>query len=121
MFDSSWELAFYLYHKDKNFNIKKPQSIEYYDEIGGKHKYFPDFEIDGVLYEIKGSQFLNNSKYSYFKSLTGRAKLQLIQKLGIIMIKKDEIQFYLKYAREKYGDLKKFKMLKQNLITLMNN
>lgn len=59
-FDSSWELYFYIYHKIILMdNIKKGPIFEYYLD-GVKHLYECDFEIDGVYYEIKGSQYLKD-------------------------------------------------------------
>lgn len=56
-FDSSWEVAFYLYHKSLGHSvIREPLKIEFTFN-GSTHCYFPDFEVDGQLYEIKGDQF----------------------------------------------------------------
>ena len=57
-FDSFPELCFYLYHIKNNIEIKhEPIELFYYFD-DKKHSYFPDFEVDGQLYEIKGQQFL---------------------------------------------------------------
>lgn len=59
-FDSSHELYFYLYHKMKNHDILRcPKRIEYYDGENNKHYYYPDFEVDGQLWEIKGEHMLD--------------------------------------------------------------
>lgn len=42
-FDSSWELAFYLYHRDNGFNIKRCEKSFEYVYKNETHKYFPDF------------------------------------------------------------------------------
>lgn len=59
LFDSNWELQYYKYCKEKGFNIKRePKSIQYFCE-GQAHLYYPDFEVEGQLVEIKGDYFFN--------------------------------------------------------------
>lgn len=54
-FDSEPELAFYIYCKDHNKNIKRePKCFEYYYN-NQKHYYFPDFEVDGKLFQLPKS------------------------------------------------------------------
>ena len=53
-FDSFPELCFYLYHKSLNHNIKRNPGRLFYYYDNKKHYCFPDFEINGQLYEIKG-------------------------------------------------------------------
>lgn len=56
-FDSLPELAVWVYCIDNNISIKKnPCSFEYLF-CGKTYNYFPDFEIDGKLVEIKGDHF----------------------------------------------------------------
>ena len=58
-FDSFPELAVWVYHLDHNIPIKRhPIKLQYIAD-GKRHYYFPDFEIDGQLVEIKGDQFFN--------------------------------------------------------------
>jgi len=71
-FDSFPELAYYLYMKSNGYSISRNTNrLEYYfnDE---KHYYFPDFEVNGRLVEIKGDHLfeqmqipntLDNAKY----------------------------------------------------------
>lgn len=65
-FDSSYELYFYIYNKDNGKNIirNKEKYFEYLYKDGKTHKYFPDFEIDGNFFEIKGEQFFNENNQS---------------------------------------------------------
>jgi len=61
-FDSLWELAFYYWHKQNNHNIKR-EPIKLSFEFENKIRFcFPDFEVDGQLYEIKGNHFFNEGK-----------------------------------------------------------
>jgi len=52
--DSTWELAFLVYYLEHNLNIKKcTKVLDFYWE-GSLHKYYPDFETDEGIIEIKG-------------------------------------------------------------------
>jgi len=53
-FDSSWELAYYLYCKNNNSNIIRNTDKFRYEYNGVSHNYTPDFIVDGVYVEIKG-------------------------------------------------------------------
>lgn len=59
-FDSSLELAFYIYHTEvlKEIVEREPISITYkVDDV--EHEYYPDFRINNQLFEIKGSWGIN--------------------------------------------------------------
>ena len=59
VFDSGWELEFYLFCKSKGLDIEyHPCCFEY--SYGGKtHRYYPDFKVGSRLYEVKGDCFIN--------------------------------------------------------------
>ena len=61
-FDSSWELIFYIYFKEHGFNIVRHKASIPYTYENKTHQYFPDFEIDGQLFEIKGDQFFKDGR-----------------------------------------------------------
>lgn len=54
-FDSSWEVLFYLFHKEGGNKIERSVVLEL---DNGMH-YICDFRINGKLYEIKGPQFFD--------------------------------------------------------------
>lgn len=60
-FDSTPEVEFYKFFTEKGYTVKfEPTYFEYF--IGNeKHRYFPDFEVNGVYYEIKGDHLLNEN------------------------------------------------------------
>lgn len=88
--DSSWELAFLIYCKDHDINIKRcKKSLQYLYE-NKIFKYYPDFEVDGLMYEIKGYE---NEK----------AKEKHKQHPEVVYLDKEKMQKYLKYVIEKYG------------------
>ena len=66
-FDSSWELAVWIYCIDHNIPITRtPCKLEYLDSLNIKHFYFPDFIINGKLVEIKGSQYFKPDGTMYY-------------------------------------------------------
>ena len=52
--DSSWELAFLIYHLDEGNSITRVREPRVYTFNGKQKKYYPDFLVNGVTYEIKG-------------------------------------------------------------------
>lgn len=97
-FDSSWEVAFYIYLKDHNirfaYHIEK---IEYYWD-NKKHYYFPDFKVFNTFVEIK-SKFLYEKML--IKNTKDAAKYDCMKKHNVkIIINCDK---YLEYVKFKYG------------------
>ncbi len=90
--DSSWELAYLMYHLDNNIKIercKKSYEYNYNNEI---HKYYPDFIVNNTLIEIKG-----------YKTPQWEEKKKIAEILNIKVLYKEDIQYYLDYVKEKYG------------------
>ena len=58
-FDSKDELRFYKKCKLLNLQITRCDLLFEYFYEGKKHFYNPDFIVNGILFEVKGSQFLN--------------------------------------------------------------
>lgn len=116
-FDSSYEIAFYIWNKDHGINVERCyDSFEY--EVNGKiHKYFPDFKINDSYYEIKGEHLITQDRQHLIDphkhSITDEteAKMQCIRKNNIEIVDKDKIIFYIKYVKQKYGQnyIKQFK------------
>lgn len=116
-FDSSWELALWIYCEDHNEKIIRcPCSFEYMYQ-NTKHYYIPDFEYNGNIIEIKGPQFFKNDLMvcPFDHSLDGlyNAKYQCMKKNGIKVWGKSDLDFALNYIIEKYGSnyLKQFKKI----------
>lgn len=60
-FDSSWELALYIYCIDNNINFEYHPSMSFsYSYNGNEYSYFPDFKIENEFIELKGLQFFEN-------------------------------------------------------------
>lgn len=60
LFDSSYELYFYIWAKENNHSIVRLKDKKYSFEVDGKtYYYFPDFLFDGKEVEIKGEHFFD--------------------------------------------------------------
>jgi predicted nucleic acid-binding Zn ribbon protein len=55
-FNSTWELAFWIYCKDHGKEIRRSREKFLYQnpETHTHHNFYPDFRVDGKLVEIKG-------------------------------------------------------------------
>lgn len=106
-FDSSWELYYYIYMKDRGYNIKRnTRGLEYF--IGdNKHLYFPDFDIDGQLIEIKGNQYIKDDSlynpYGEKDQSRAIAKDKCLKDNKVKLITSTLIKPAIDYVRNKYG------------------
>lgn len=98
IFDSSWELAFYIYLKDYGIpfeyhpNVEIPYKIEEDDEKF--HLYHPDFKVHGKYIEIKNNWLLEHYD---------RYKLEFLDTFGIELYTDKDIKPFLDYVENKYG------------------
>lgn len=95
---STYELAFLIYHLDNNSNIARCDKSFDYEFNGKSHKYYPDFIVDGKIYEIKGRM----QEVDHVK----------IKVADAILIDRNNIKVYIDYV------CKKFNISKYNLHTL---
>ena len=91
--DSSWELAFLVYHIDNNIKIERCKEKFTYTIDNVQHYYYPDFIVNNVIYEIKGR--ILEADLSKFEQFPKNRTLK-------ILFQKD-IKFYLSYCKNKYG------------------
>ena len=113
-FDSSWELAYYLYLKNENIDFEfHTIFLEYVDSKNNTHKYFPDFVVNGEIVEIKGDQFLDENgrlkELDLEKQYIAEAKQQCMEANNVKLISTNEIKFYLQYCKEKGFNLNDYK------------
>lgn len=88
--DSSWELAFLMYHADHGIEVFRCDEVRMYEWEGRTRKYLPDFVVEGTIYEIKG--------YISPQSLAKKFAHPDIVVLGNL-----EMTPYLEYCVAKYG------------------
>lgn len=117
-FDSSWELAVWIYAKDLGIYIEREPCAFVYEVLKEKHEYFPDFKFGNKLIEIKGGQFISLNEtwinpYVQSEDLNKiyKAKQDCAIQNGVEIWSKKELQPILQYVKCKYGKdfLKKFK------------
>lgn len=70
-FMSTWELAYYIYMRDHGHKISRCNLKFDYEYEGKKHKYTPDFILDGhAIIEVKGRETsLDQYKYTLVDNL----------------------------------------------------
>lgn len=94
--DSSWELAFLIYNLDNNKKVIREERGFEYIYNNKKHKYYPDFLIDNIYYEIKGRDAC--------PEIT-KIKMQAVKdnNFDIKILYKKDIDKYIKYVKNKYN------------------
>ncbi len=105
-FDSSWELAFYIYHEDKNILLERePETDIWYEDVEGKkHRYYPDFKLGDKLIEVKADPWWKRGDDNYREVVTKEASV----------IGQKEIQPYINYCREKFGSRKWYEQFRRS-------
>ena len=108
-FDSSWELAYYIWLKDHNIPFEFHIDPIDYSYKGKRHRYFPDFKVKNELVEIKGPQLLKLMQES---NSLDNAKYHCMIDHNVKII--TDCSEYLNYIDEKYGTeyLKQFRRRK---------
>jgi hypothetical protein len=105
-FDSSWELAYYIWLTDhsKQFIYHPPYYLDYVDE-GVTRLYQPDFLVEGKFIEIKGDSFFDElgRPYNCYSKTFWWNKYEAMQKYGVVILRFEEAKQYLRYVKETYG------------------
>lgn len=106
-FDSGTELCFYIYCIDHNIDIKQSElRIKYISDDGKVSYYFPDFEINGEIIEIKGDHFLNEKNElinPYDNNKLNLAKTKCMKDNNVRIIRFSELKEVYDYVESKYG------------------
>lgn len=88
--DSSWELAFVVWCKDNNLDIKRCKEKRKYVFDGVEKIYYPDFIVGDIVFEIKGY-------------VTKESEAKSIYNQDIVVISNPHIYYFIDYVVEKYG------------------
>jgi selenocysteine-specific translation elongation factor len=105
-FDSSWELAYYIWLKDHKIKFSYHEKmIKYIGDDDKEHCYYPDFIIDNKIVEIKGDHFFNEKEepYDKYHKCFWKNKHDLILKQGGKILRSKDIKPYIEYVKDKYG------------------
>lgn len=99
-FDSSWELAYYIWLKDNNIEFEYHSGVYFEYKIGNKiKKYYPDFILKDRIIEIKSDYLLNNN----CKYRIPDEKMVCMKEHNVIIMCKSEMKPFLDYISNKYG------------------
>lgn len=109
LFDSAWEVAVYIFLKENNIDFRYHDThitFQYTTKDGKNHIYYPDFVIEGNVYEIKGSQFfdMHDRPYNRITKEFWYEKYECMIKNNVTIISENEIKPYLNYVNKKYGN-----------------
>jgi hypothetical protein len=94
--DSSWELSWVIYNLDHNIPFIRNTQYFTYQMNGKIKKYYPDFIIEDVFYEIKGRR--------NFEQIDEENKQKIMQfEKKLVVLYEEEMKPYLNYVIDKYG------------------
>lgn len=113
VFDSSWELAVWIYHIENNIHIERQPVQLKYEKNGSTHTYLPDFMINGKLVEVKGDQMFDKDGNPIFNNKhPWKEKYQCMLDNNVLIWRYKDVKFFLDYAAQKYGKdyLKQFRV-----------
>ena len=108
-FDTKPELAMYIWLTDNKIPFEyQPDTFFEYSDGKRTRRYFPDFKIQDVFYEIKGDHFFDKNgmmcnPYDHSKDYIYAAKYRCILDNNIKLIRTAEYMKYVKYVQHKYG------------------
>lgn len=111
-FDSSVEIAFYIWHSDNLDEVIAHPSISFeYSCSGVTHKYQPDFEVNGKLFEVKGLHFFKSkdknsqmiNPFDRSQDELYEAKHQCMLRNGVTVLTDVDCKKYVKYVEMTYG------------------
>lgn len=116
-FDSSWELAYFIWLTDANQIFEyHPKAFhkKYVTSDGKEHLYFPDFIVNGEYQEIKGKQFFNEKgePFDLYSKTFWWEKYNFLKENNIRIIKQEDMKFIFDYIEKTYGKnyLKQFNL-----------
>ena len=121
-FDSSWELAVYIWLVDNEIDFEYQPSepeLTYTDLDGILRRYCPDFKIMNQLVEIKGNNFFDKHGNPKLGQYDWKAKYQCMLDNKVEVWTYKIVKPYIKYVETKYGNgyLKQFrKKLSKNTV-----
>lgn len=112
IFDSTWEIAYYIWLSDNKIEFKYHPDVDItYEYNGHMCIYKPDFIVNGELHEIKGNHFFSNKQITgelvcpYNAMMNGKmsAKYKCMKKHNVKILLHDDIKPYITYVKNTYG------------------
>lgn len=111
-FDSSPELAFFIYAEDHGIRAEYQPAVSFEYEVSGRlYRYQPDFRTDAGYVEFKGLQFFENKDPAgkminpYDRSMDDvyEAKHQCMLRNGVRIVLPADYRVYTDYVDRTYG------------------
>lgn len=100
-FDSSWELAYYIWLTDNKVDFEYHSGVYFEYKINDKfRKYYPDFILKDCIIEIKSNYLLDDN----CKFKIPIEKINCMKEHNVIILCKSEITPFLNYINNKYGN-----------------
>lgn len=100
-FDSSWELAYYIYLKDNCIPFEYHTISIPYIWNNKTHYYKVDFKVYDRLVEIKGDHILVKNVFK--DDGRSQAKYECMKENDVLILMENDVKPYLKYVKDKYG------------------
>jgi hypothetical protein len=122
-FDSSAELALYIWLRDNNVDFEYQPGVGFEYEHGGKrHVYMPDFRIGGKLYEIKGGQFVSKdgswvNPYDRTQDALYEVKRRCCATNGVKTPYPAEYRRYVEHCEKRFGSRMWYRSFRKNRIS----
>jgi len=127
IFDSSWELAYYIYLTTNEIDFTyKPAPLRYFDN-GQQHLYYPDFLVDNKYVESKANTSVNEhgklklyprqaSTEAALTSLAAKQRCLEDNGVRILTKKEEELRMAFAFIRKNYGStyLQQFREERRN-------
>lgn len=104
-FDSSYELAYYIYAIDHNEQIVRcPCKFNYTKQNGKMGIYIPDFSHNGQLIEIKGDCFFDKDGhlFNFYDNTSLQEKYDCMVKHNVKILRKQDIVQQINYCKQKF-------------------
>lgn len=118
-FDSSPEIALYIWLKDNNIDFEYNPNVRYEYSVNDSVKYyFPDFRIEGYYYELKGPQFIENDKWicpwDRSRDYEYEEKHKCVISNNVKIIQSKEYNIYCDYCKNKFNDSHWYRKFKRH-------
>lgn len=114
-FDSSWELAFYIYLSMLNIEFVYHPSVNIIYKVSDQiHTYEPDFLVGGRFFEIKGDQFFDEQSHliNPYNKQKLLEKENCMRENNVVILRKTDLEEVFAFIRNNNINLKNFKLEK---------
>ena len=95
LFDSSWEIMYYIWLRDNNISFSyHTVMLKYIENDGKEHRFFPDFVVNDKLVELKNESLI---------ARMSNAKMQCIKDNNVCLLSRNDLKEVFEYVNTRYG------------------